>query len=185
MNVNFLNQQMYYKSFNIFNDDLFNFFGELYLKNQSNKYKLYHNYVFRVDHFLEEVTKFVNDEKDQNDHHFSNFYLSKNNKNDYLKNGSLNFENRDVLKFCKIATHLFIGEFNWDKFGVCSLFLTINDVNDVCGWAIDNNEDYYFSNYYDLGLIDKDKVLMYNEKDELIENLRNLINKSKEIQNDF
>ena len=87
MNINTLNQQMFFRSFNIFNDNLLNFFGNYYLKNSSHKYELYHNYVFRTDHFLRDITNFVNDEKDLNDHNFSKFYLSKDNKNYYLKNG--------------------------------------------------------------------------------------------------
>jgi hypothetical protein len=184
MNINTLNRQMFFRSFNIFNDNLLNFFGNYYLKNSSHKYELYHNYVFRIDRFLAEITKFVNDENDSDVHHFSKFCLSKNNKNDYLKNGSLNFENKDVLNFCKIATHLFVGEFNW-KNGTCSLFLTISDDSHfIHGWAIDNydDNDTYFSNYHDLGIIEKDLAIKYDEEDELINNLKDLVRgKNNEI----
>lgn len=173
MKLNKLNQNMFYNSFNIFNDELINPFCKFYLNNdQMHKYELFYNYVFSIDRLTNEVKEFVKNYNKEEPSYYFSYYLKECNASNYLIDGKLNFNCPDILKYCKFVTHLFIGEFYWEKYGICSLFLTINDENEISGFSIDNNnDDSYFQKYKKINQYDKTNVLHYDLKDELIQNL--------------
>jgi hypothetical protein len=176
MNLDELNKNLFLKSFNIFNDELLNEFCENYLKNNNSKYELFHNYIFSFNMILKQVKDFIQGNNHVNPVHT----LNEENKSKYLINGELNLNHPDIIDYCKIATHLFVGEFLW-KGEICSLFLTINKNNEIYGYCIDNNiNDPYFLNYKKLNLIDNNTILYYDRNDELIQNLIEMKTKFKE-----
>ena len=109
---------------------------------KNGKYKLFHVYLFRTDSLLDSIK--------------NNSYLFWEKSDDYLKNGKINYRNRQVKRYVDDNGSLYIGNVYSEKYGFRPFFISYRrstsynrkmKVSDIFGFSLNagiESDSIYF-----------------------------------------